>query len=413
MNAKTHILLIAMSLFVFSLRAQEYIPGKNTCFSPHYSVVIIGMYTIGDKGLYYYKEGNESQSPYLSYLKDYKHVYGTEHFFGYNNKTHKFYYYTDNAIACYMPQEKNCIEKFTKEIMQSGVKKMNENEIKSIISSIRTKMEDDFRQKNDSIIIANKRKEEQRKIDSLEAVKQNKEAQESYRQTHDWHQLNLKSSTIFRCDFCSETHLEKNIYVSALSSDTIYYYKKEPDQSLLGQSFHQLHYAKMASGFKNTQSFKEYVAIWRDSIENNNQFSNKEALRINQQSYIDFVSTIQKMAPVGFIQNWGWHLNTVSGIESYFSFFNTSKKTIKYVEFFFQMYNDVGDRCFLRYNDSYTGSVKGVGPVPSFTASSWSWDRATHYTTGDATSMKIVKVIVTYMDGSSKVLTGNMIKYEN
>jgi hypothetical protein len=74
------------------------------------------------------------------------------------------------------------------------------------------------------------------------------------------------------------------------------------------------------------------------------------------------------------------------------------------------LYNDVGDKCFLKYNKSYTGSVRGVGPVETDRSASWNWDRATHYTSADASEMRIVKIVITYMDKTVKTLTGNAIK---
>lgn len=53
-----------------------------------------------------------------------------------------------------------------------------------------------------------------------------------------------------------------------------------------------------------------------------------------------------------------------------------------------------------------------IGPVESFQAGSWNWDKATHYTSGDASEMKIVKVVITYMDKTTKVLTGNALIIE-
>ena len=86
-------------------------------------------------------------------------------------------------------------------------------------------------------------------------------------------------------------------------------------------------------------------------------------------------------------------------------------KSIKYVDFYFSLYNAVGDKCYLKYSKSYTGSVRGVGPVESDCSGSWTWDRATHYTTADASEMRIVKIVITYMDKTVKTLIGNAIKF--
>lgn len=43
----------------------------------------------------------------------------------------------------------------------------------------------------------------------------------------------------------------------------------------------------------------------------------------------------------------------------------------------------------------------------------WNWDRATHYTSGDASEMRIVKLVIIYMDGTIKTLPNSFIIYEN
>ena len=100
-------------------------------------------------------------------------------------------------------------------------------------------------------------------------------------------------------------------------------------------------------------------------------------------------------------------------MEPYFSFYNTSEKTIKYVDFYFSVFNAVGDKCYLKYDKSYIGNVRGVGPVEPFYAGSWNWERATHYTSGDASEMRIVKLVITYMDGTVKTIPRDAIVYEN
>lgn len=374
------------------------------------SVVYVGIYKLGSDGLYHYSEGKDLV---LISMKDYKKdIEGTEHFFCYDNKEGKFYYYTNNAIAYYWPQVKWRNNEFLKEMKQNGIKKIKVKDVGTLIDPIMAKMDAFYREKNDSIIAQRKIEEEQRIKDSLAAEQRKKEERELYRQNHDWHSLKLKNNTLMYCKFCEDSHFEQDMSVFSLSSDTIYYLRKQPDMASLGQALYSLHFAKIPNGLKTDAGFKDYIAIWQDSIANHNNMSNAEAVALNMHLYVDFRHKLRSIAPVGFIQDWGWDLNTADGIEPHFSFFNTSDKVVKYVEFFFNIYNAVGDKCILRYNNSYTGSVKGVGPVDSFEVGSWNWDRATHYTSGDASEMKITKVIVTYMDGSTKALTGNMIKYD-
>lgn len=248
--------------------------------------------------------------------------------------------------------------------------------------------------------------------DSIDAINKKQEKENEYRKTHSWHDLSLDYAIKVNCKFCNSEHLERNFKVLSLSSDTIYYLQDNPNIIMLGKTHSGLHYAKITDALKQNKRFKEYVEIWRDSIALHNDFTNYDATNINLYNYLKFKSDILKDAPYGFISNWGWNLNSANGVEPYFSFCNTSKKTIKYVDLYFSLYNDVGDKCYLKYERSYTGHVRGVGPVEPDNYGSWSWDRATHYTSADASEMRITKIVITYMDKTIKTLIGNAIKYE-
>lgn len=114
---------------------------------------------------------------------------------------------------------------------------------------------------------------------------------------------------------------------------------------------------------------------------------------------------IREAFPNGVISEWNW--NDEYGMVTFgATYFNSSSQTIKYIEFHFVIYNDVKDR-------RGAGSFKGTGPVEPWDAGSWEWDRSHYFVSGDATKMKIVKVIITYMNGTKKVLTGDSIKYLN
>ena len=67
----------------------------------------------------------------------------------------------------------------------------------------------------------------------------------------------------------------------------------------------------------------------------------------------------------------------------------------------------------MKYNKSYIGNVRGVGPVEQFDSGSWNWDRATHYTSSDASEMRIVKLVITYMDGTTKTIPRESIIYDD
>ena len=113
----------------------------------------------------------------------------------------------------------------------------------------------------------------------------------------------------------------------------------------------------------------------------------------------------------GYFENVGFDLNSVGGINPYFAFTNTNNKTVKYIEISFNVYNTVNDKCKDQYSNSYTFSLKGVGPIEKFEKAVFSWadNPATHYTSYDASYIKIIKAKITYMDNSIVTISGKDI----
>jgi hypothetical protein len=296
---------------------------------------------------------------------------------------------------------------------QGNVKKVKDSEAKLLTENILKGMQEKYKRKNDSISECKRIARENFIKDSIETAQRKAKEQEEYRKTHDWRDLSMSKSYGLKCEFCDINHYMKKYRVMFISADTLYYLLEKPDMSYLGINHVGIHYSTLTREFKNDNQFKEYVSIWRDSIANNNNFSNQSAAIFNLIQYNEFKDKIHSIAPNGFMQRWGWELNSAQGIEPYFCFFNSSKKTIKYVDFYFSVFNAVGDKCYLKYERSYIGNVRGVGPVEPFDSGSWNWDRATHYTSGDASEMRIVKLVITYMDGTTKTLPNSSIIYNN
>lgn len=84
---------------------------------------------------------------------------------------------------------------------------------------------------------------------------------------------------------------------------------------------------------------------------------------------------------------------------------NTNSKTIRYIDVYFKVTNGVGDV-------RKVGHFQGTGPLKEFESGSWEWDSSSYYVAGDASNMNITKVILTYMNGTKKVLTGNLLVFE-
>jgi hypothetical protein len=224
---------------------------------------------------------------------------------------------------------------------------------------------------------------------------------EEYKIDHpNWYKLPIK--TFFtNCLLCGKKEAD---LVYCMSNDTIY--TTSIENNILNEMCFQIHVFPMDEHVKNTLA--THIAIYKDSL-TKKDYSLSKAVEFNKKEKLRFTESIQKKAPYGFVSYHGWSLNTANGVEPYFSFMNLSKKTIKYVDLYFCLYNAVGDKCKLIYDNSYTGKLRGVGPVEQFDEGYWHWDRATHYTTGDASEMKITKVVITYMDKSVRTLVGNAL----
>lgn len=393
---------------------QIYEREKPFFISLQHRVNFYGIYEVGKDGLYQYKEYENEKiiSPY-----EYNQLsHGNERFYGYDKKNNRYYFYSDNVIGYYSPTKLAESKEFKKKISTNKVPIVTLEDIPQLKNIAKAELDKYYKKKNDTILyeqrIAYEKKREKRVKDSIEAMNRKEKEYNEYRKDHNWHDLTLDYVVSINCGFCKIAHNERNMYVVSLSSDTIYYIQDRPDIVMLGKTHSGLHYGEITKLLKQDKKFKEYVEIWRDSIALHNELSNKDAANINLYTYLQFKKEIKKEAPYGFIEKWGWDLNSAYGVVPYFTFYNTSEKTIKYVDLYFNLYNDVGDRCFLKYNKSYTGSIRGVGPVVTDSSGSWSWEKATHYTSADASEMKIVKIVITYMDKTVKTLTGNSIKYD-
>lgn len=118
-------------------------------------------------------------------------------------------------------------------------------------------------------------------------------------------------------------------------------------------------------------------------------------------SYASYINGLRELAPYGYIKDWDWD-DENGFVTMSLSFVNTRKSKIRYIAFHFIITNDVGDvRC--------QGVFRGTGPVEEFHTCSWEWNDSSYYTWGDSSKMKFTKVVLTYMDGSQKILTGGNI----
>lgn len=396
-------------LFAICAKGQVYTAPSKNAFTNMMQPHIIGQFRKSTDELFHYLEmnGHKMQSTEYEQFTE-----GLEHFFCYDKKNNMYYFYTDNTVGFYNPKIINYIKYMKNTFKKTDVKNVNKEEAIGLMENVLKEMTLKYNRKNESIIEEKRIKREKFVKDSIATVQRKAKEREEYRKKHDWRDLSMSKTYNLNCEFCDINHYQKDYRVMSISADTLYYLLEKPDLSLLGYELWGIHYSTLTKEFKNDNQFKEHVNNWNDSIANNN-FSHQNAAIFNLIQYNEFKDKIHSVAPNGFMQKWGWELNSAQGIEPYFTFFNSSKKTIKYVDFYFSVYNAVGDKCYLKYERSYVGKVRGVGPVEPFEAGSWNWEMATHYTSGDASEMRIVKLVITYMDGTTKTLPNSSIIFEN
>ena len=399
--------LVCLMAITMSANAQVYEREKPLYVLSQHGIHLCGEYKINtNSGLYEYVDFGEDKVADPDKFLDYSN--GNEHFFIVDKKSNKFYFYSDNYIGYYSPNKKWGTD-IINGVKNTNVPLVTSESINDITNIARNALNKIYDKKNDSIISYRNeviRKNNEKRInDSIEEAKRNYNELNEYRKTHSWR--DLVNFGLLQCKSCNDLFSE--IKVLSINADTVFFFK-ENNTIILGETYAPYHYTVITEKNKELDNYKK---IWKDSIEKNKLLLTTEVLeRLNEYNRLNFLKNIIKKAPYGYIENWGWELNSADGIEPYFSYRNTSSKTIKYVDFYFSVFNQVGDKCFLRYNNSYVGHVRGVGPVSPYESASWNWDSATHYTSGDASEMRVVKLVITYMDKTTKILTGNNIKFE-
>ena len=117
-------------------------------------------------------------------------------------------------------------------------------------------------------------------------------------------------------------------------------------------------------------------------------------------------------APRGYIDDWGWSKNSIGYAAPRFKFVNTNSKTIKYITFYVQYENAVGDLVRDYMDGSTTFSYRGIGPIEQFESGSYNWEDDCPYFIKNAATAKVTKVVIEYMDGSKYTLIKEL-KFNN
>lgn len=242
------------------------------------------------------------------------------------------------------------------------------------------------------------------RVREAERLAQEQRELQEYRKTHDWHWMPRDGAKI-KClmDDCDNYLTDDSIYCFCLVQDTIYY--ATFNEIALGKGCTRIHYAKHTVDPVKEPNMAFHIKAYADSLYKPDSMSMTPSLAValNLYNLENAVNDIQKMAPYGFIEDWGWG-DDYGTLTFNITYCNLNKKTIKYLDVYWVLKNDVNDT-------RGSGHFKGTGPVDYLSSGSWEWDNTLHFVAGDATTMYITKIIITYMNGTTKVLTGKNIIY--
>lgn len=302
----------------------------------------------------------------------------------------------------------------------SLIPQLKEKEIPSVVASTTTAVGKRFAQRNKQIqeekdrIAAQQREDSIRKAyqDSVRRVEEER-AQErarqerldrmkSYARTHRWSHVPVKRCQIY-CEYCEKTvETEDTVICIGATNDSIAWLDLK-DGSLNISYFHN-HKGAIPRSLKSHVAYKFHYDVFTDSLNakwHDNVESGHDNL-FNISEFTKYIKDVRKEAPNGYFIEWDW--GNEYSLTFDFSYRNTNKKTLKYIEVFWKALNPVNDV-------RNTGSFKGTGPVEPWDYGRWEWDHSRYYLAGDVSQLSITKVIITYMDNSKVVIPTNKLRF--
>lgn len=389
MKPRTLLLTIILSIMCINSYAQ---------YDQYNSVMrkAIVMYKCGADGFYY-----STKDVMLERVDNVVNIYA------YDKKTQNLYLLTPYS-NCEVTVTKDAAKVFKK---SKSVLQIKGDELVSVIEEHNRQLDEKFSQLNqkrqkhleDSIAQARAKARadsiERARRDSIQRVRE-AEARESYRATKMWRKVPCGNHNL-KCKICDKIiQNEDTLYCFGINNDSIMFWTiKEGDLDL---SYVDVHVAEIDNYLQSYEPFKYHCEVFKDSL-NKVEVSSSTAETLAAFSYLNYLDEVRKEAPFGYIEDWGWD-DEYSMITFHFTYTNTNKKTIKYIAVHFKVTNDVGDV-------RKTGYFQGTGPVEEFHTCSWNWDSSPYFVSGDASTMEFTKIVITYMNGTQKVLGKNQIVY--
>lgn len=403
---KYFIFLLSIICFVISSYAESFSQYNSA------SRTAIVLYAPDAQG-FYHKQTNVSVN----------NVENIEAQYAFDKKNKKLYVAT--AYGNYVIELTESKAKLVKK--DKSIPQVKDKDIDALVLSVNKSLDEKFARYNlereqfiaDSIDNAREQARlaaiEKARLDSIEKARKQGDLNR-YRSMHNWHWLPIKykpkdrysysdKTAELQCTLCdkkiSSYSSVDSIYVVAINNDTIY--SMESKGGELGLSYLEVHPYKIPSELKTSEKYLEHIEAYQDSLSSKPQYNAEFAKDFNSYCLVNFIEKLQKAAPYGYFNEWGWD-DEFSTISFNFNYMNLNKRTIKYIDVYWKVTNGVGDV-------RKTGHFKGTGPLEQFESASWNWDYSSYYVAGDASNMEITKVIITYMNGQQQVLTGKQIKF--
>ena len=385
MNMKRYLTFLACLIVASTLKAQNYNSSNSL------ARVALVYYSQDERGFFHKRENVN--------LQEVSQVVSS---YGYNKKSHELYLETDRS---------NCIVTVNDDLHKilkksKSIPQMKDDELSSKSKEVNTRLEEKFarlnqaREKfiNDSTQKAREDSIKKAREDSVRFAKLAKQ-KDDYRKAHSWKWVPI-NKTHLSCSLCDKSvYSEDSLFCLGFRNDTLYHFSYE--DLALDESYLKIHKMYVPATLKSNDKFRYHFEVYGDSLRSFKLTALEDPEDFNSYSVYEALQKVRAKAPNGYFEDWGWN-DEYGTITFNFKYTNTNKNTIKYIEVFWVVTNDVGDV-------RKTGSFRGTGPLAEWETASWNWDHSMYFVAGDATKMDIRKVIITYMNGSKVTIPKNKI----
>lgn len=232
----------------------------------------------------------------------------------------------------------------------------------------------------------------------LKIAKHNKEL-DDYRNKHEWNWIPTNGKQL-SCTLCDDKYALDSVYCINIKNDSIIY--SILNNGKLGIQYVIIHTCKIPQDLATDSSFLYHYEAYKDSLLYRYKITPGFIIGTDCENYAGYTRQIQQLAPYGYIEKWAWGVND-STIILNFKYTNTSEKTIRYIDIYFKTTNAAKEV-------TCVGNFRGTGPIKVFHTANWKWDSSSYHAAKDTKSMGITKLIITYMNGTKKVLTDDQLQ---